>query len=73
MCLRTTGQDMESESESESKWDPESSTDSHSLSENEREKKGKRRGERKMRKHTCKQKGPILLMYTQQEPSQRPN
>ncbi|XP_056122626.1 nuclear body protein SP140-like isoform X3 [Rhinichthys klamathensis goyatoka] len=43
---------MESESESESEWDLESSTDSHSLSENDREKKGKRAGERKIRKQT---------------------
>lgn len=69
VCLRTTGQNMESESETESEWDPESSTDSHS--ENDREKKG-RGGERKTRKKTCKQTGPSPYVHPTRAKSKTP-
>ncbi|XP_067237687.1 nuclear body protein SP140-like protein isoform X2 [Chanodichthys erythropterus] len=53
--------DITSESESECKWDPERSTGSDSSSDNDIEKRGKQEKKRKMRKRSCKQKGPRSL------------
>ncbi|XP_067283197.1 nuclear body protein SP140-like protein [Pseudorasbora parva] len=61
MATAREPQDREEESESESDWSSWSSTGSESLSDNDTEKIRKKRGERKMKKQSCKQPGSSSL------------